>query len=77
MEMIDFVKNFADQFEETDKSKFTAQTRFKEELEEWSSFSALSIIAMVDAEYGVIIKGDDIKKSHTIQDLFNLVKSKQ
>jgi acyl carrier protein len=35
---------------------------------------ALSIIAMVDDEYGITIKGDDIRKSETVEDLFNIVK---
>jgi len=36
----------------------------------------LSVIAMVDEEYDVTIKGDDIRNSSTIEDLFNIVKSK-
>jgi acyl carrier protein len=36
--------------------------------------TALSIIAMVNDEYDVTIKGDDIRKSTTIEDLFNIVK---
>jgi acyl carrier protein len=31
---------------------------------------------MVDEEYDVTIKGDDIRNSTTIQDLFNLVQCK-
>ena len=50
-------------------------TDFKE-LDEWSSLLALSIIAMVDEEYNVTLKGDDIRNSKTIADLFELVKSK-
>ena len=38
---------------------------------------SLSIIAMVDEEYGIRIKGDDIKLSETIQDLYNIVRSRQ
>ena len=34
---------------------------------------ALSIIAMVDEEYGVTLKGDDIKNATTVQDIFNRV----
>jgi hypothetical protein len=34
----------------------------------------LAIIAMVIAEYGVTIKGADIRRSETIEDLFNIVK---
>lgn len=71
----EFIENFASQFDETDASVFTAETKFKT-LEEWSSLTALSIIAMVDEEYDITIKGDDIKNSTTIEDLFNIVVSK-
>ena len=62
MNIQDFVENFSAQFDDTDASVFTADTRFKE-LDEWSSLTALSIIAMIDDEYDVIIKGNDILKS--------------
>ena len=75
MELKDFIENFADQFDETDASAFTAETIFRE-LDEWSSLVSLSIIAMVDDEYDVALKGDDIRKAETIEDLFNTVKSK-
>lgn len=75
MEIKGFIENFADQFDETDASEFTLGTNFKE-LDEWSSLLALSIIAMVDEEYDVTLKGDDIRNSTTIEDLFNLVASK-
>jgi len=76
MELKTFIDNFAAQFEETDASMFQAETKFKE-LKEWSSLMALSIIAMVDDEYEVAIKGDDIRNSKTIEDLYNIVKSKK
>lgn len=76
MELKDFIKNFADQFDETDASEFKADTEFKN-LDEWSSLIALNIIAMVDEEYDVAIKGDDIRNSKTIEDLFNDVKAKK
>lgn len=75
MEIKDFIKNFADQFEDTDQSGFTAQTRFRD-LDEWSSLIALSVIAMVDAEYNVKLKGDDIRNSNTIQELYDIIKSR-
>jgi acyl carrier protein len=75
MEIKEFIENFANQFDDTDAGVFTANTKFKE-IEEWSSLTALSIIAMIDEEYDVTIKGDDIRNSVTIQDLFNLVQSK-
>ena len=75
MELQEFIQNFANQFEETDSSVFTKDTVFKN-LDEWSSLLALSNIAMVDEEYEVTLKGDDISNSNTIEDLFNLVKSR-
>lgn len=75
MELKEFIENFANQFDDTDASEFKAETVFKE-LDEWSSLIALSIIAMVDEEYDVTIKGDDIRNSNTIEDLFNAVKTK-
>ncbi|HRT81506.1 MAG TPA: acyl carrier protein [Bacteroidales bacterium] len=76
MELQEFITNFANQFEETDSSVFTKDTVFKN-LDEWSSLMALSIIAMVDEEYGVALKGDDIRSANTIEDLYNIIKSKK
>ncbi len=76
MELQKFIENFAAQFEETDASLFTPETKFKE-VEEWSSMIALATIAMVDAEYNIKITGEDIRKSSTINDIFNTAKSRQ
>lgn len=75
MEIKEFIENFAAQFDDTDASEFKAETIFKE-LDEWSSLIALSIIAMVDEEYDITIKGDDIRNSETIMDLYNIVNSR-
>ena len=71
----EFVALFAEQFDDTDASEIQASTKFRE-LDEWSSLIALSIIAMVDEEFDVTLKGDDIRNSTTVEDLFNTVKSK-
>lgn len=70
-----FVALFAEQFDETDPSTFKADTVFHE-LDEWSSLIGLSIIAMVDEEFDVALKGDDVKNSVTIEDLYNRVVSR-
>ncbi|KAA6303741.1 MAG: hypothetical protein EZS26_000292 [Candidatus Ordinivivax streblomastigis] len=69
-----FVENFASQFDETDESVFIPQTHFRD-LGEWSSLIALSVMAMIDEEYDVKLKGNDMRNSNTIQDLFDVVKS--
>ena len=75
MELSIFIANFADQFDNTDISEFQADTVFHD-LDEYSSLISLSIIAMVDEEYDVQLRGDDMRRSVTIEDLFNIVKSK-
>lgn len=75
MELNVFVAQFADQFFNTDISVFKPETKFRN-LDEWSSLMALSVIAMVDEEYGIALQGNDMKAAVTIEDLFNIVKSK-
>ncbi|MDO9153315.1 MAG: acyl carrier protein [Paludibacter sp.] len=75
MELKDFIQKFAEQFEETAIELFKAETVFKN-LPEWSSLTALSIIAMVDEEMEKRVTGADIRNSATIEDLYQLVLSK-
>jgi acyl carrier protein len=46
------------------------------DLDEWSSLTALSLIAMADEEYSVKLTGDDIKSSITLNDIFEIIKNK-
>ena len=75
MEIKNFIENFADQFEDTDASVFTAETNYRD-LDEWSSLIALSILAMIDEEYDVQLKGEEMRATNTIQELYDLVASK-
>lgn len=75
MDIKEFISNFVDQFDDLDVSVLTPETEFKA-LDEWNSLVALSVIAMIDEEYDVTIKGDDIRNSNTINDLYNNVCSK-
>jgi acyl carrier protein len=74
MELNEFIQNFADQFDDTPASEFTKDTVFHE-LDEYSSLIALSIISMVDEEYGVTLSGNEMKAAVTIEDLYNTVKA--
>ena len=76
MELKEFIENFAEQFDDTDASEIQADTEYRE-LDEWTSLTALSIIAMIDEEYDVQLKADEMRKTQTIQELFDLVKSKK
>lgn len=71
----EFVNLFAEQFDETDPSEIDAKTAFHD-LDEWSSLIGLSVIAMVDEEFDVALKGDDVKNAVTVEDLYNNVIAK-
>lgn len=75
MEINEFIKNFANQFEETDASEFTPDTKFRE-LEEWESLLALAILNMIAKKYNVILPHKEMRETNTIQELFDLVQSK-
>lgn len=75
MELDDFVKKFADQFDDTDPKEIKADTKFKE-LDEWGSLVGLSIIAFVKTECGKTVTGKEIRECDTVKDLFDLVVSK-
>ncbi len=75
MDLNEFIKNFAEQFDDTDASEITATTEFHE-LDEWSSLTGMSVIAMAKTVYGKTITGKEIRECETVEDLFNLVNSK-
>ncbi len=60
LEITDREINFNDNFKEYD---------------EWDSLNLLSIIAMIDEEYGVIIDSNTMSKINTIEELYNAVES--
>ena len=71
----EFVALFAEQFDDTDASEIAATTVFHD-LDEWSSIIGLSIIAMVDEEFNVSLKGNDMSSAVTIEELYKTVCSK-
>ena len=90
MDIQNFIANFAEQFDDIgglisifllniddiDVAELHSDTIFHE-LDGWTSLAALSIIAMIDDEYNVSVSGKDIRESETIEDLYNVVKSKK
>lgn len=58
-----------------DDRELSMDDEFKS-FDEWDSLAYLSAIAMIDEEYGVTLKGDDLRSAVTIGDLFNTVKGR-
>ena len=75
MELNEFIANLANQFDDTDVSEIQASTVFHD-LDEWSSLTGMSIIAMAKTVYGKTISGLEIRYCVTVEDLFNLIKNK-
>lgn len=77
MQTIDeFISLFADQFDDIDVDKLSPDVKFHD-LEEWTSLVALSVIAMIDEEFDVVVNGEDMRSCDTISDLYNTIKDKQ
>ena len=74
MTLEDFITAFADLLDETDPAEIGAGTYFQE-LDEWSSLSNLSVIALVKTEYGKSISVKEIRACETIEDLYNFVEN--
>jgi acyl carrier protein len=76
MELNDFINNFISQLDTPPTELVTGETDFRN-FESWDSLTALSIMAMVDSEYEVNLTGQDIQKSNTINDIFEIIKTKK
>lgn len=73
--MEDFIKNFANQWDDTELEVFTPNCVFHE-LEEWSSLTGLAILNMIAKKYGVKVAPEELKAAVTIKDVYNLVQSR-
>ena len=70
-----FLNLFVAQFDDTDPSEIGLTTVFHD-LDEWSSLTGMSLIAMAKTEYGKSITGKEIRECETVEDLFNLIMNK-
>jgi acyl carrier protein len=71
----EFKRKFSEVLEDDLILELEPQSEFKN-LESWDSFSGMSIIAMVDEEFGVIIGSEEMARIVTLQELFDLISSK-
>lgn len=76
MEIKEFIEKFIDAVEVENPSDVTPEVKFRE-LDEWSSLSTLSIIALADEEYGVELNPDVFRKAETVEDLFKAIQALQ
>jgi acyl carrier protein len=68
-------QKFIDQFRETleiEDRTISESDNFRD-YDEWDSLTLLSVIAMIDEEFGVIIESNDFKKLVTVGDIYNYI----
>ena len=75
MELEEFFELFCEELEDTDLSVVNTLTDFKN-IDTWDSLTALSIISMIDEEFEILLTGNDMMNSTSIEDLYTLVESK-
>ena len=69
-----FIELFKETLEIEDDS-VQLDTEFRN-LPQWDSLAFLSVIAMIDEEYDVVIEGNDFKKLITVADVLNEIKKR-
>lgn len=75
MDINQFIKDFADEFLDTDPSEFSVDTVYRD-LDEWSSMTALAIMSMIEKKYGVTVSMIEIRTADTVGSLFSIIESK-
>ena len=69
-----FLQNFADQFDDEPEG-LTLDTKFRD-IEGWASIVALSVMAMCDEEYEVILSANEMESANHISDIYNIVNAR-
>lgn len=71
--MEEFIKKFAALFPSTAISEITPDTEFKY-LDDWSSMTALLLVALLEDDYDTSLTNNDIRGIETVEELYNLIK---
>lgn len=75
MDINEFIEIFSSQWDETERDVFTPECEFHE-LEEWSSLLGFAILNMLAKKHGVKVQLIELRNCKTIQDLYEIVKSR-
>lgn len=70
-----FLQKFKEVLEAEEK-EIALEDKFRE-YDEWNSLAFLSLIAMIDEEFDVIIEGKDFKQLQTVADIIQAIKERQ
>ena len=72
------MKKFIELFQEIleiEDQEVKPEAKFRD-FEEWDSLAVLSVLAMINEEYDVIIPRSEFDKVYTLEELYNLAQTK-
>lgn len=72
MRIEELIKHIENEFDELEPGLLQANSSFKE-IDGWSSMHALMLIALVDNQYDVLLTGEDLRNTVTVQDLLDII----
>ena len=68
----EFKQKFSEVIEDELLLELEPNSSFKN-LESWDSFSGMSIISMIDEEFGITIRSEDMMRLNTLEELYDLL----
>lgn len=75
MIMNEFIENFYEILDDTEKNEINPNTDFKN-LDVWDSMTTLMLVAMVSEKYEKQLNGKDIEECETLENLYTRIQSK-
>ncbi len=75
MNIQEFIGHLENEFDDLKPGVLKPESKFRETFE-WTSINALILIAMVKTEYDITLTADDLVKSQTVQDIYNVIESR-
>ena len=72
MDIKEFIQKLQGEFEDIPADVLKPETKITD-IEGWGSMHALIVIALIDTEYGVTLKGDELRKVQSVQELYDMV----
>ena len=67
-----FKQKFSEAIEEELILQLEPNASFKN-IESWDSFSGMSIISMIDEEFGITIRAEEMARINTLEELYDLL----
>lgn len=68
----EFKQKFSEAIEDELLLELEPNSSFKN-LESWDSFSGMLIISMIDEEFGITIRSEDMMRLNTLEELYDLL----